>query len=109
MKRNRDLFLLALIVITCLTAGCTYKSEDVLFGDKAPCDTSNVTYSVIITRILNNNGCLGCHVGAAPSGNFTLTSYQNVLVKVQDGTLWGALNHLPGFSPMPQGGNKINQ
>jgi hypothetical protein len=103
------------IICACLIAfspllffGCHYNSEEELFGTKTPCDTTNITYSSTITAIINNNGCLSCHVGPAPAGNFTLSSYADVKAKVDDGKLWGAINHLPGFSPMPQGGNKLS-
>lgn len=96
-----------LVTIIVFTSSCKYNSEEELFGTNAPCDTSNVTYSNTITSIIIVNGCLNCHVGPSPSGNFTLTSYADVKAKVDDGRLWGAINHMPGFSPMPQGGNKL--
>ena len=99
--------LLFLILLTTIIGSCKYNSEEELFGTKAPCDTSNVTYSNTITSIIVANSCLNCHVGPSPSGNFTLTSYTDVKAKVDDGRLWGAINHSPGFSPMPQGGNKL--
>src|SRR6478672_5674648 len=100
--------LLMLVFLTTIISSCKYNSEEELFGtNNAPCDTSNTTYSNTITSIIIANGCLNCHVGPSPSGNFTLTSYSDVKAKVDDGRLWGAINHLPGFSPMPQGGNKL--
>jgi hypothetical protein len=112
--RNRGnyiikLALLFIIIASWGVSGCRYNSEEQLFGVKGPCDTTNVTYSVTINGILSANTCLACHVGPAPAGNFALTSYADVKNKVSDGTLWGAINHLPGFSPMPQGGNKLTQ
>ena len=107
--RRYSLFTLFTLVITTILIGsCKYNSEEELFGtNNGPCDTSNVTYSNTITSIIVANGCLNCHVGPSPAGNFTLTSYSDVKAKVDDGRLWGAINHLPGFSSMPQGGNKL--
>ena len=86
---------------------CYYDVEEELYGTN--CDLNNVTYSVTIKNILNNNACLSCHVGATPSGGFTLDSYAGVKAKVTDGRLVGAINHYPGFSPMPQGLGKLSQ
>ena len=91
-----------------LLISCHYNNKEELFGTKTPCDTTNITYSNTITSILINNGCLNCHTGPAPDGNITLSSYADVKAKVDDGKLWGSINHLPGFSPMPQGGNKLS-
>jgi hypothetical protein len=87
---------------------CRYHSEETLFDVHTPCDTSHVTYSGTISGIIASNHCLECHIGAAPSGNFTLTSYADVKAKVNDGRLWGAVNHFPGFSAMPEGGGKLS-
>src|SRR5688572_18598711 len=81
--------------------GCYYDNEEELYGNG--CDTSNVTYSTTITGLLTNYACLSCHVGANPSGGFSLETYTGVKAKVNDSTLWGAINHIYGFSPMPQG------
>jgi hypothetical protein len=72
------------------------------------CNTANVTFQATVTSILQNNGCTGCHSGSAPSGNISLQGYANVRVQAANGKLFGAINHSPGFSPMPKGGNKIN-
>jgi len=71
------------------------------------CDSTTVTYSVTIRNILNNK-CQGCHSGAAPSGGVDLSNYNGVKAKVNDGRLWGAINHLPGFSAMPKNGQKLS-
>src|SRR5688572_13191087 len=108
-KKNdpRLLFLSCMLLLT--VCGCYYNIEEELY-QTAPlnCDASNVTYANTINTILVNNGCTGCHGGGFPSGNFSLEGHAQVKAKVSDGTLWGAINHLPGFSPMPQGGNKLN-
>lgn len=71
------------------------------------CDTTNVTYSVTIKNIVTNK-CQGCHSGTAASGGIDLSTYAGVKAKVTDGRLWGAVNHMPGFSPMPKGGTKLS-
>ncbi len=71
------------------------------------CDTANVTFGNSITTIINNK-CGGCHSANAASGGVNLSAYSGVKAKVDDGKLWGAINHLPGYSPMPQGGGKLS-
>jgi hypothetical protein len=71
------------------------------------CDTASVTYSGAIRTIISNK-CQGCHGNTSPGGGNNFTSYAGVKAKVDDGRLWGAVNHLSGFSPMPKNGNKLS-
>jgi len=103
----------SLLVVTALwitIASCSSDSEDTLNSTNPPagCDTTTISFSTTITPLLNSYGCTSCHSGSAPSGNFMLTSYNNVKAKIDDGRLWGAINHLAGFKPMPQDGNKMS-
>lgn len=70
------------------------------------CVTTNVTYSGTVAGIISNN-CLGCH-GATPSAPFSLHTYALVKAKVDEGRLFGAINHSPGFSAMPKNGTKLS-
>ncbi|HEU4471685.1 MAG TPA: hypothetical protein VFR58_11410 [Flavisolibacter sp.] len=86
-------------------AGCSSDNEE----DLTPtCNTSNVTFSGTITGLINQYSCLNCH-GNNPSAPFSLVSYANVKAKVDDGRLFGAINHSTGFSPMPKGLPKMSQ
>ena len=87
---------------------CYYDKEELLFPDNGACDTSGVTYSATVLPLLQSNGCLGCHSGSAPSGNLSLDGYNNVKTIASNGKLYGVISHSAGFSPMPQGGNKMN-
>lgn len=71
------------------------------------CDSLNVTYSASIKNIVTNK-CQGCHSGGAPSGGIDLSTYNGIKTKVNDGRLWGAVNHLPGYSAMPKNGQKLS-
>lgn len=71
------------------------------------CDSNSFTYSGAIKNIITNK-CQGCHSGSAASGGIDLSTYNGVKAKVTDGRLWGAVNHLPGFSPMPKNGTKLS-
>jgi hypothetical protein len=71
------------------------------------CDTSaSVSFSSTITPILTAK-CTGCHGGTNPQAGINLTTYAGVKAKINDGRFWGAINHQPGFSPMPKNGSKL--
>lgn len=73
----------------------------------ASCDTTNVKYSTVIKGIINNK-CQGCHSGTSAGGGFDFSSYGGVKARVDDGRLWGAVNHMIGYSPMPKNGTKLS-
>jgi hypothetical protein len=89
-----------------LASGCYYDKEQELYG--LNCDTTHVTYSSTLTNIFSNYGCLGCHVGGNPSGGINLENYTNVKAVANNGKLFGAVNHSPGFVPMPDGAAKMS-
>jgi hypothetical protein len=70
------------------------------------CDTTNVTFSGSVFPIIQNS-CIGCHSGFNAGGQVDLTTYQNILLSVQNGRLLGSIENNPGFSAMPKGGNKL--
>lgn len=67
------------------------------------CDTTNFTYSGAISGILTTN-CISCH----SNGNVVLNSYAGVKARVDDGKLWGAVEHLNGYLNMPPG-NQLSE
>lgn len=88
--------------------GCYYDNEEELYppGIGVTCDTVAVSYATVVQPILQTN-CYNCHAQGSSSGNVSLGNYQNVLVYVNNGSLYGAIAHLSGFSPMPKGGNQL--
>lgn len=69
------------------------------------CDTLNLTYKDIQPIIEKN--CYKCHSGNAPSELFNLETYSQVKEKGEAGKLFGAINHLSGFTPMPRKAPKL--
>lgn len=69
------------------------------------CDTLNLTYKDI-QPVLEKN-CYKCHSGNAPSELFNLETYSQVKEKGDEGKLFGVINHLPGFKPMPRKAPKL--
>lgn len=70
------------------------------------CDTTAFTFNAGILPLINNN-CKGCHSGAQPSGNIRLEDYATIRQAAINGSLYGAVSHQPGFSPMPQNAAKL--
>lgn len=104
MKRLKSIFIICCIVLT----GCYYDKEELLYPGSGNCDTSNSTFSAVVMPSLQTYGCLGCHSGSAPSGNVLLSNYNAIKTYVQNGKLLGSISHSGGYSPMPQGGNKMS-
>ncbi len=101
-------YLCGLLII--LIIGCTYNKEEELYPNTAAnCDTSNISISATINPILQKYDCSFCHSNNTLSGNISLANFTAVKLQVNNGRLFGAINHQPGFSQMPQGANKMNQ
>ena len=71
------------------------------------CDTAVFTFSAAIRPMITTR-CSGCHSGNAPQGGIDLSSYAAVKARVTDGKLWGSVNHLPGYMPMPKNTTKLS-
>ncbi|MAT53949.1 MAG: hypothetical protein CMN32_05670 [Saprospirales bacterium] len=70
------------------------------------CDTASVSFAQHIWPVINSS-CKGCHSGTNPSGGIDLSNYTGVKAVALNGKLLGAINWEQGFTPMPQGGNKL--
>lgn len=102
---KRHFFWMALIIAG-LMQSCYYDNEEDLYPQPAPCDTTNITYSQNVWPIVNDN-CTSCHSGSAPSGNISLTDYNEIVDAANDGSLLGTIRHDDGWSPMPKGGGQL--
>jgi len=70
------------------------------------CDTDEVSFSTFVKPIIESH-CQGCHSGNTPSGGIDLTTHSNIQIYANNGKLYGAIAHQPGFEAMPQGGAKL--
>ena len=95
-----------LLILGVTTIGCYYDNEEELYNCSV--DAANIRYSTTINTILTSYGCAGCHGNIAPSDGITLTTHAGIKAVATDGRLLGAINHAPGFAPMPQGAAKMN-
>jgi len=92
-------------------SGCYYDSYEYLYPQLgSDCDTTNITYSGTIQPILSSS-CLSCHsnsTAASYGANIKIENYSDVILRVNDGKLYGSISHTGGFSPMPKNSIKLN-
>ncbi|MEX1240336.1 MAG: hypothetical protein WEB30_11485 [Cyclobacteriaceae bacterium] len=91
-----------------LLAGCTFDNEESVFKDVVCPEISDaVTYSDFIKPLLEKR-CVDCHNSVLSSGNVNMETHARLKVYIEDGSFFGAIRHLPGFNPMPQGDSKLS-
>jgi hypothetical protein len=101
MKRY---FLPLFIIFVIFIASCYYDNEEALYPSlNSVCDTTNVTYNLTITPLLNNS-CTSCHSGTVPSGSISLTTYASVQAVAASGQMMNALKGT-GVPVMPPSGS----
>ena len=99
------------IIITCVGAlilmgGCYYDNVEELYPDG--CRTNDVRYTDDVVPILEANNCLSCHNDGDEQGGINLEGYDNLLERVEDGSLMGSVRHDDDWEAMPLTGNKMN-
>jgi len=106
-SKYRAFILLALSLS--LIVACKHDPEIVVAPDPDPtlCDTITVTYELTVKPILEAN-CFSCHNAGNPSGGIDLTDFSKLTSLAADGKLMGSIKHLNGYSPMPQGSNRLS-
>src|SRR6185436_2995998 len=107
MARKIIYILMSMIVLISIN-GCYRDVEEELYpnSNSTVCDTANATYGKVLTVIQNN--WYSCHKASSSEGNVNLEGYTNLKGYADNGKLIGAITWTPGFSPMPKGGNKLN-
>lgn len=94
------------IGLVVLMQSCYYDNIEELYPQAPACDTTNVTYSTDVWPVISEN-CTDCHNTGFPSGNVSLSNYDEIVAAVQNGSLLGTIKHEDGWSPMPKGGGKL--
>jgi len=74
----------------------------------AQCDSNSYTFSGAVLPVMNTY-CKGCHNPASLGGGVDLSTYTDIKSVALNGKLLGSLRQVPGFSPMPKGGNKLDE
>ena len=94
-----------------LINSCYYDKEQLLYPGTAsgPCTDTSATasYSQEIVPIFQQY-CYGCHNSTFPSGNIQMGTYATDKIIAQNGKLFGSVNHLSGYSPMPKSVCKLS-
>ncbi|MEZ5046460.1 MAG: cytochrome c [Chitinophagaceae bacterium] len=98
-----SIWVLLITLLVQHTACTKHNKEDVL----GICDTSNVTYSQDVAQLMSTH-CNSCHGGTSPSFNISTENYTELKKIVDNGTLWGSINHHAGFFQMPKSSAKLN-
>jgi hypothetical protein len=100
MKQRKFLLVtLAIGAAVFYLAGCSKQNEDKLKGN-IPCDTTNISYSLDVVPILQNN-CYSCHGGATPATGIKLDTYNALKIFASNGFLSAAVQHTGTVTPMP--------
>lgn len=115
MEHHNKLKIISLIMILFVVffslEGCYYDNEEELYPASAECITDNMSFASNVWPLINAS-CIGCHSGANPSGGISLESYADVNAAAQInpgnyGSLYGAISHASGNSPMPKNSDKL--
>ena len=108
MKKNiiNSLSLLLLTFIFALSS-CSYDNEEELYPKEVIIPTDTISYTDDVLPIIVTN-CYGCHMSSVVTGGIDLEGYENLIVRVEDGSLLGSIMHEDNYSPMPQGASKLS-
>jgi hypothetical protein len=108
--RNKIIILFMGIV---LFSACYYDKKDQVYPQVVvtSCDTTNITYAVTVTNILNTS-CNNCHGTASANvsgGGILLSTYASVKPYVTNGKLINSMVQNGQASPMPKNMAKLDQ
>ena len=115
MEHHNKIRLLISFLIFSLLAiafqGCYYDNEEQLYPSTANCETDDMSFANDVWPVINAS-CKGCHSGATPTGGIPLENYSDVATQAQVaagnyGSLYGAINHASGNSPMPKNSDQL--
>ena len=96
-----------------LFSACYYDKKDLVYPQVTitSCDTTNITYAVTVTNILNTS-CNNCHGTASANvsgGGILLSTYASVKPYVTNGKLINSILQNGQASPMPKNMAKLDQ
>lgn len=70
------------------------------------CGAENISFKDFVYPLIDQQ-CNGCHNANVQSGSINLEGYNNIKVQVDNGKLYGSINHETGFKAMPPTGVKL--
>lgn len=78
--------------------------------DSIRLDTSRVSYSQDVLKVLNNGNCTGCHSDLVKNGGISVEGHSNLKTIALDGKkLLGSITHKKGYKPMPLDAAKLSE
>ncbi len=105
---SKLLFLCFIAFSSLFIASCYNDNEETLYPEfNNDCDTTNVTYSLTISKTINDY-CKTCH-GAnyqTDGGGLRLDNYSSLKQNIND--VLDAINHRGQVSKMPKNSSKLN-
>ena len=109
--RNKQVIILFIGIF--LFSACYYDKKDQVYPQVVvtTCDTTNITYAVTVTNILNAN-CNSCHGTASANvsgGGILLSTYASVKPYVTNGKLINSVLQNGQASAMPKNMAKLDQ
>jgi len=75
--------------------------------DSIRLDTSRVSYSQDVLKVLNNGNCTGCHSNLVKNGGISVEGHANLQALALSGKLLGSIAQQKGYIPMPLDAPKL--
>jgi len=106
MNKNRVLSTFSFLVLIVITiSSCTYNSEEDLYPE-VPIE-DDISYLTDVLPIIETN-CYGCHDAVAMNGGINLEGYDNLVIRVEEGSLLGSIKHEADWLAMPLSASKLS-
>ena len=109
--RNKIVVTVFMGILLC--SACYYDKKDQVYPQvvATTCDTTNITYAVTVTTILNThcNNCHGTNTANVSGGGILLSTYAAVKPYVTNGKLLNSILQNGQASPMPKNMAKLDQ
>jgi mono/diheme cytochrome c family protein len=99
--------LLVLSALVLVLVGCSYRNEEEIQPAQPQPVPDTVRFSQDVKPLFQQHGCIGCHGATTANAGVQLHEHAEALAVVQDSSLLGSIRHEPGYSNMPQGGDKL--
>ncbi|MEM9547047.1 MAG: hypothetical protein AAGA77_13785 [Bacteroidota bacterium] len=104
MSKNNSLSYYAILSIIFLISSCTYNSEEDLYPPEPVED--DISYLNDVLPIIETN-CYACHDAVSMNGGINLEGYDNLVIRVEDGSLEGTIRHEENWLAMPLAASKL--
>lgn len=83
-------------------------AENLTCDSTGGCDIVDVSWSQEVKPILDNQ-CVSCHNSTRAGGGIMLSTIEQVRAAQASNRFYGSISHTLGFSPMPQGQNRMDR